>query len=255
MPIAHHWPEYLMEAAGLGLFMIAATVGATLLEHPAFGLREAIPDPALRRALMGLAMGLTAIGIIYSPMGTRSGAHLNPAVTLTFWRLGKIAGADAAAYALFQLAGGLLGTLAGALVVWPWAGRESVDLVTTRPGPGGAGPAFVAEAAISFVLMLVVLSLSSTPRLERFTGLAAGALVAAFILIEAPLSGMSMNPARTLASAIPAASFDGLWIYALAPPIGMLSAAETFLRFRRGAMPFCAKLQHAPPCIFCDAVR
>ena len=255
MSNVRHWPEYLMESVGLGLFMVAATVGASLLEHPAFGGPAALPDPLLRRALMGLAMGLTAIGIIYSPMGRRSGAHLNPAVTLTFWRLGKIGSCDAAAYALFQLGGGLLGTLAGAFALWPWAGTQSLDIVTTRPGPAGPGPAFVAEAAISFLLMLVVLTLSSTPRFEGFTGLAAGALVAGFIAFEAPLSGMSMNPARTLASAIPAATFDALWVYALAPPLGMLAAAETFLRFRRDPRPFCAKLRHTRPCIFCETAR
>src|SRR5713226_9052868 len=85
-----HWPEYLMEAAGLGLFMVSACVFATLLESPGSPARRAIPSDFLRRALMGLAMGLTAVGIIYSPWGQRSGAHINPAVTFTFLRLRKI---------------------------------------------------------------------------------------------------------------------------------------------------------------------
>ena len=74
--LKRHWPEYLMEAAGLGLFMISAGVCATMLEHSGSAVREAIPDPALRRMLMGIAMGLTAIGIIYSPWGKQSGAHI-----------------------------------------------------------------------------------------------------------------------------------------------------------------------------------
>jgi aquaporin Z len=89
--LTHHWPEYLMEAAGLGIFMLAACTFATLLEHPASSVRQAISDPILRRLLMGLAMGLTAISLIYSPWVKQSGAHLNPSVTLTFWRLGKVA--------------------------------------------------------------------------------------------------------------------------------------------------------------------
>src|SRR4051794_10239121 len=94
-----HWPEYLMEAAGLGLFMVSAGLFGTLLGHPESPAVRAITDPLPRRVLMGLAMGLTAVGIIYSPWGKQSGAHLNPATTLMFWRLGKVAGWDAVFYA------------------------------------------------------------------------------------------------------------------------------------------------------------
>jgi aquaporin Z len=86
-----HWPEYLMEAWGLGTFMISAGAFVTLIEYPGSPVQQAIADPDIRRALIGLAMGLTAIGIIYSPWGQRSGAHINPSVTLTFLRLGKVA--------------------------------------------------------------------------------------------------------------------------------------------------------------------
>ena len=90
-----HWREYLIEAAGLGLFMVSAAAMTTLLEHPASPVRLALPDPILRRILMGLAMGLTAASLIYSPWGRRSGAHFNPAVTLTVLRLGKVSRRDA----------------------------------------------------------------------------------------------------------------------------------------------------------------
>src|SRR6266849_3489081 len=111
MPAAlkHHWPEYLMEAAGLGLFMLSACVFTTLLEHPASPVRLAINDSLLRRILIGLAMGLTAISIVYSPWGKQSGAHLNPSLTLTFLRLGKVAPWDALLYVVAQFIGGVLG--------------------------------------------------------------------------------------------------------------------------------------------------
>jgi aquaporin Z len=97
--LRQHWPEYLMEAAGLGLFMISACVFAILLFHPASPVAGFRGGHLARRALMGLAMGTTAVALIYSPWGQRSGAHLNPAVTLTFLRLGKVRGWDAAFWA------------------------------------------------------------------------------------------------------------------------------------------------------------
>ena len=250
--LRHHWPEYLIEAAGLGVFMLAACVAGTLLGHPASPAVRVLPDPLARRALMGVAMGLTAVALIYSPWGRRSGAHFNPATTLTFWRLGKIAPADAALYALAQTAGGITGVLLAAVLVGPPLGAPAVLYVATVPGPVGPAGAFVAEVAIAFVLMSVVLGASNTARLARFTGLFAGALVAAYITLEAPLSGMSMNPSRSLASALPARTWPTLWIYLLAPPLGMLLAAELYVCRRGRAAVLCAKLHHdaTQRCIF-----
>ena len=97
--LREHWPEYLIEAWALGTFMVSAGVFTTLIEHPDFGMPDLVPDALLRRALIGLAMGATAVALIYSPWGTRSGAHMNPAVTLTFWKLGRVHGVDALLYA------------------------------------------------------------------------------------------------------------------------------------------------------------
>lgn len=115
--LKNHWPEYLIEAVGLGIFMISACAFGALLEHPKSLVRQAIADSLTRRTLMGLAMGLTSIGIVYSPWGKQSGAHLNPAVTLTFFRLGKIAKPDAIFYVLAQFIGGIAGVLI-ALAFW-----------------------------------------------------------------------------------------------------------------------------------------
>jgi aquaporin Z len=106
-----HWPEYLMEAAGLGLFLMSAGAFATLLWAEGSPVRAAVPSDLARRALMGVAMGLTAVANIYSPWGRRSGAHLNPATTLTFWRLGKVRGWDASFYTAAQFAGGIVGAV------------------------------------------------------------------------------------------------------------------------------------------------
>ncbi|HEY7063365.1 MAG TPA: aquaporin [Chloroflexota bacterium] len=250
--LACHWPEYLLEAGGLGLFMLSACLFTTLIEHPASPVQQAIADPTLRRLPLGLAMGLTAIALIYSPLGQRSGAHLNPVVTATFFRLGKVAPWDAACYAVAQVAGGIVGVQVAALLLGERLGHPAVGYVATVPGAGGAALAFAAEGMIAFGLMLVVLTVSNTPRLARYTGLCAGALVATYIVVEAPFSGMSMNPARTLASTVPAGTWAVLWLYVAAPLLGMLLAAETYLRFIRPAGAICAKLQHPhdAPCIF-----
>jgi aquaporin Z len=242
--LREHWPEYLAEAAGLGLFMISACVFGTLLGHPDSAVVRVFPDPVTRRVLMGLAMGLTAVSLIYSPWGQRSGAHLNPATTLTFWRLGKLATADAGFYAVSQALGGIAGVWVAAAALGGRVGHPSVQYVATVPGDAGVAAAFAAEVLITFILMSVVLRVSNTAGLARFTPLFAGALVATCISVEAPISGMSMNPARSLASAIPAQAWAPLWIYFLAPPLGMLLAAQVYVRRRGLAAVFCAKLHH-----------
>lgn len=242
--LKHHWPEYLMEGAELGLFMISACAFVVLLEYPTSPVYQAIPDPVLRRILIGIAMGLTAIGIIYSPLGQRSGAHFNPSVTLTFFRLGKLEFWDALFYTVSQFIGGLTGVLLSAVVLGELVAHPSVQYATTVPGMSGVGMAFLAEVVISFILMSMVLRVSNTPPLARFTGLFAGVMVATYISLEAPYSGMSMNPARTFASAFPAHIWTALWVYFTAPPLGMLLAAELYLRQRGIHQVFCAKLHH-----------
>jgi MIP family channel proteins len=250
--LRRHWPEYLIEAAGLGAFMLSACLFTTLLEHPGSPVRQAIATAWLRRVLMGLAMGATAVSIIYSRWGQQSGAHLNPSITLTFLRLGKVARWDAAFYALAQVCGGAAGVAVARVILGGVLADPAVNHAVTQPGSPGIAVAFAAEAVISFVLMSVVLTTSNAEGLARFTGLFAGALVAAYITIEAPLSGMSMNPARTLASALGAHMWRAFWIYFLAPPLGMLLAAEVYRRRTGPGGVICAKLHHASRrrCIF-----
>lgn len=239
-----HWPEYLMEAAGLGIFMISAAAFGTLLEYPGSPVRQAIADPFARRALMGLAMAVTAVGIIYSPWGKQSGAHLNPSVTLAFLRLGKVEPRDALFYVVAQFAGGAAGLLLAVAVLGACLADPSVNYVATLPGPSGPRVAWAAEVVISFILMFVILNVSNRARLARYTGLFAGALLLTYIAFEAPLSGMSLNPARTFASALPARLWGTLWIYLTAPPLGMLGAAQLYTMLGGVRQVHCAKLHH-----------
>lgn len=239
-----HWPEYLIESAGLGAFMISACSFGVLIEHPASPLRQFITDAFTRRLLMGLAMGLTAVGIIYSPWGRQSGAHINPSVTLTYFRLGKIDRRDVAGYLGGQFVGATAGVLFGSLIYRELIGHPSVHYVATQPGRYGLPAAFGGEMLISFLLMTVVLIVSNDLRFSRYTGLVAGVMVMTWIALEAPVSGMSMNPARSFGSALAAGDWRAIWIYFTAPPAGMLLAAEIYL-LRNGAhRVLCAKLQH-----------
>jgi len=252
--LRRHWPEYLMEAWGLGTFMVSACLVTALIEHPGSAVRQALPDPTLRRALIGLAMGATAIGIVYSPWGKQSGAHINPSFTLAFLRLGKIAPWDAAFYTAAQFAGATVGVVLAALVLGSRIADPAVGYAVTVPGPAGPSVAFLAEAAISFGLMTLVLAATTHPRVARFTGILVGLTVAAYIGIEAPFSGMSMNPARTFGSAVVAQVWTAFWLYVAAPVAGMLAAAEVHRRRRGDGAVGCAKLHHQNDrrCIHCE---
>ena len=247
-----HWPEYMIEGLCLGTFMISACAFSALLEHPASPLRTSLMSADVRRFLGGLAMGVTAILLIYSPMGQRSGAHMNPATTLTFYRLGKVEGWDAFFYILSQFAGGVLGTLVAFAVLGQTLAHREVNFAITHPGMSGEAVAFAAEVFITFLLMTAILNFSNSRKLARYTGIAAGALVMLFITFESPLSGMSMNPARSFASDLVGMQWHGLWIYFIAPLVGMFTAAELFVRTRGLHSVICAKLNHSGSarCIF-----
>lgn len=227
-----HWPEMLIEAWGLGLFMVVAGFCATGLFSPLSPIHDWGPQGTARGLLMGTAMGLTAIGIIYSPWGKRSGAHLNPAVTLAFFRLGKLTGTDAVSYVLAQFLGGTAGVGLVALVIGaPFRAPppQGLHCIVTEPGVWGWMGAALAEGLMALTMMTMVLVVSNTPRLAPFTGMFAGGLVTLFITVASPISGMGINPARSFASAFHAGSWHFFWIYLLVPPLAMLLAVQLYL--------------------------
>jgi aquaporin Z len=250
--LALHSPEYLMEAAELALYMFLTCAFATLLQHSASPVRHFIPNVIARRAAMGLAMGLTIVAIIMSPWGKQSGGHFNPAITLTFYRLGKAEFWDFWFYVAAQFLGAIGGVCVARYVLHGALGDDAVSYAVTVPGVFGRSVAFVAELTISFILMITILVVTNRARLERYTPFFAGSLIAIFITFETPLSGMSTNPARTFSSALHAGYWQALWIYFVAPTLGMLVAAEVYLRAWGGAAPYCGKLHHSnnKRCIF-----
>src|SRR5438094_860766 len=192
-----------------------------------------------------------------TPWGKESGGHFKPAITFTFLRLGNVELLDALFYAGAQFFGAVMGVAIATYLLRGALGDSAVRYAVTVPGVYGEVGAFVGELTISFVLMITILFLTNRVTLARYTPYFVGALYAIYITFESPLSGMSMNPARTFGSAFHAGYWHGLWIYFIAPTLGMLAAAEVFLRVRGGAAPFCAKLYHAnnKRCIFHHGYR
>jgi aquaporin Z len=199
-----------------------------------------------------LTMGAAVIAIVLSPWGKQSGAHFNPAITFTFYRLGKVELWDALFYATGQFLGAISGVAIATYVLRGAPENDAIRYAVTVPGVYGSVVAFVAELTISFILMTTILVVSNRETLARYTPYFVGVLYATYITFETPLSGMSMNPARTFGSAFYASYWHALWIYFIAPALGMLVAAEIFLRARGGVAPYCAKLHHAnnKRCIF-----
>jgi aquaporin Z len=247
-----HWPEYLMEAGEITLYMFLVCAFATLLLHPTSPLRRLIHSVIFRRALLGFLVGSAVVAIIMTPWGKQSGGHFNPAITLTFYRLGKLAFWDAFFYMAAQFTGAAAGVGIAAYVLRDAPKSPSVRYAVTAPGIFGNGGAFAGEVLISFVLMMGILVASNRTALARYTPYLVGALYTTFITFETPLSGMSMNPARTFGSAFRGGYWQAFWIYLIAPTVGMLAGAEIFLRARKGIGPYCAKVHHANDkrCIF-----
>ena len=173
-------------------------------------------------------------------------------MTLTFYRLGKMAFCDMLFYVVAQFAGAVAGIGIAAYVLGDAPRSAAARYAVTVPGIFGSGGAFFGELVISFILMTTVLFTSNQEGLARYTPYLVGVLYATFITFESPLSGMRMNPARTFGSALRADYWQAFWIYLIAPRLGMLAASEVFLWARVGVGPYSAKLHHANDkrCIF-----
>jgi aquaporin Z len=245
-----HWRLYVYEGAELAWFMVAACVATVVLFGAASPVLHWVHSAALRRLLMGLAMGVTAVMIIHSPMGKRSGAHFNPAITLTYLRLRKIGVWDALGYVVGQFVGGVAGVGVSALILGRLLAQPSVEYAVTVPGIGGTAGAFGAELFMAVLLMGVVLWTTNHAQFARYTSYAVGVLIVNYIFFFAPVSGFSINPARTVGSAVFAGIWTAEWIYFVAPVVGMMAAAEVYVRWYGIERVLCAKL-HPSPSVLC----
>ena len=251
--VRRHFPEYFCEFIGTAIMMTIGIGAVALMWGQGSPMPEMIPSTRLRLFVTGFLFAGGATLVVYSRLGQRSGAHVNPAVTLAFWRLGKIESRDAVAYVVAQFLGAIVGVLPVAWVASEAA--RSIKMGATFPGEG-IRPivAFGAEMAMTFALVLLIFVCVNRPRIAPRTGLYAGSLVMLLVGLEAPISGTSLNPARSLGPAFLGATFEHQWIYLLAPPLGALLAVEVFRRIVTGRQPLCGKLYHTEryPCIFND---
>jgi aquaporin Z len=229
--------KYFDEARGLGLFMISAAFFDALFQYPGSPLRHLIASAFLRRFLVGLAMGLTALYIFTSKFGRQSGAYINPAVTLVRYRLGDIKLVDAIGYTIFQLIGGSLGVYLVVLIFPLWMKHPDVNYIIIVPGKAGITVAFILEFLISFLLIAVVLFMGIKKKWDQYTPYVVSAMITLFITFEAPYSGMSMNPARTFASAIVAGEWKSFWLYCIAPVMGMLKGEYFYSELKKYFIP------------------
>jgi aquaporin Z len=223
--------HYLQEALGLAIFMISASFFGAMLFSEKSSWHTSLPGDTTRNILMGLAMGTTALFIFYSPFTAPSGSQINPAVTITFLRLGKMCPYDAMFFIISQIIGGTIAVYIMQLLMGDLLTTPPVNLVATVPGKFGTTAALITEFVIAFITMTMVLFTSNHDKLKKYTRLFAACLVCIWVIVAGPVSGFSMNPARSFASALPANIWTAFWIYLLIPFAGMLSAAEFFLHF------------------------
>lgn len=189
--------------------MVFAGTGAIIVNDLAGG--------SITHLGISLTFGLVVMTMIYS-VGNVSGAHLNPAVTLGFWFARRLPGRRVLPYAASQIVGAVAASLLLGFMF-------THDTLGATVPVGGVAQSFGLEILISFFLMFVILGVSTGAKEQGvMAGVAVGATVCLCALMAGPVSGGSMNPARSLGPAVAAASFSHLWLYLLAPVVGALLA-------------------------------
>ena len=225
---------FLQEGLGLFIFMISACFFDGFLEHKNTFLHLQISNPHYRLAIMAIAMAFTALFIFLSPLTAPSGAFINPSVTIMRWRLGQLSLENAIWYSLFQTMGGLLAVYLMAILMGDILTNPPVNFVVTVPGKNvQLWQIILAETFSAFFMLTMVLFISDSEKLKKSVPYLAAILVGVYVYFTGPISGFGMNPARTMASAIPAGIYTEFWIYMLCPTLGMLLSAELYLNVKK----------------------
>jgi aquaporin Z len=218
----HLWTLFFAEFIGTAL-LVGVGVSIVILD---FGkgspVATLLPDPGLRRILTGFLFGATGASIAVSSVGKTSGAHINPVVTLAFWLKGKMSAPHAVGYVVAQLAGGIAGALP--LLAWGSMGA-SIDFGGTFPGGGFTLlQATLGEVITTFGLIAGLFLFLGHSRLRSYTPLLFPFLYAVMVYLEAPVSGTSTNPARSIGPSLVASDWHGWWVYWVGPLLGTFLA-------------------------------
>jgi aquaporin Z len=235
----------------IGTFsMILIGISAIVLNFGTLFMRHWIPSTSPRLLLTGFLFAGGATLVVYSPVGRISGAHLNPAVSFAFFLDRKINTVDFVLFSLMQTAGSIAAAYL-ALALWSAHAREVNDGMTL-PGEGySIGLVFLTEVAITFLLVSTIFYFLHRRDLTKYTGLAAGLLVALLVYLTAPISGTSLNPARSIGPALAVGNASYLWLYIAAPLLGSLIATILHKNLPFLHRPLCAKLNHHPADVQC----
>jgi aquaporin Z len=242
--IGTHWREYLMEATELGALMFSTCIVGTLLYSKDSPLNYLELSLGFKSVLMGTAIAATTFLIIRSPFGRRSGAHVNPAVTLSFLWLKRVHRLDALCYVMAHFLGGVVGVAIAREVLGAHLSSAPVQYLVTTPGSYGQLTAFAAEFVLAGLLMGIVLYASNHKLWVHFSPILVALLTIFYYALCSSISGFSVNPARSFSSALFAWIWQGIWIYFSAPCLGMLTSAAIYTKWMGPSRVYCAKVFH-----------
>jgi len=214
--------EYASEFFGTAILMIAGVSAISLSFGDQSYLSSLIPNTTVRLALAGAGFGLGVLVVVYSALGQTSGGHLNPALTIAFWMQKKLETKKLAPYILSQCLGSLAGT---------WLVATTMPRLSTSVGHGVTsvsetitpGVAILLEALLVMIFILMIFWMTSCHDRSRYTGLTVFIYLVIFVPLEAPLTGTSINPARSIGPAIYSNNYTNLFVYIIGPLMGAVA--------------------------------
>ncbi len=241
-----HWEEYGSELLGTATLLFCVVGAVAYLFGKTSPLAQMLTSTPLRLLLVGLALGGVSGLVAISPPGRLSGAHLNPAVSLGFWALGKMHARDLGGYVAAQLLGGIGGALLGRLAFGGLAQEVKIGSLSPGPDVGWMGT-LGGEIVSTLILTVAVFSFVSHKKLARWTPLMATGLVGLLVCADGNFSGAGMNPARWFGPAVAAPVWAFGWEYVVGPMVAALGAVGVVqFVFNSRPAPHTGKLFHDP---------